>query len=209
MALHMDKITSYYDKDPRYGFVIKDSDEYNTPISPFPIKHKCKIHKKSYDPTLRAGCDSQRYEHCIQDPFNDKYISCNISLEDLSNKTSVLGDRQFIPKTLNNNTFYSDTRISKLNNPTLTIDYSPDTIKKSNKIDRSNIEKLDDKSQILEHCVALGIVKGGTCGKCGPICCPCIPSWLPPEDSCLICLCLCIMCICLPCIISCIGIGTR
>lgn len=216
MALHKSKITSYYENDPRYSFTIKDSDEYNTPALPFNIRQKYTIHDRSFDPILRAGCDGQRYEHCVQDPFDDKYISCDTQFTtQFDDVPSDFEASRFVPKKMNNNTFYSDTRISKLENPHVVIDYSPDTpeltydvnrsdIKKSNNSD-NRIEKMTNNSDILEHCVSLGITKGGSCGKCGPICCSCLPPWFAPEDSCLLCLCLCLMCICFPCIISCIN----
>jgi hypothetical protein len=74
--LHAAKIIKYNDNDPRYGFTIKDSDEFNTEIRPFQIKKICT------DPCngawqreslpLATGtlvrvplCWEQRYENCI------------------------------------------------------------------------------------------------------------------------------------------------
>ena len=223
MALSKDKIKLYHDKDPRYNFTIEDSDEFNTPVLPFYIRQKYRVNTRSLDPMLRGGCEGQRYEHCVSDPFDDKYITCDTQFttpfEDVRSFPPYC-NRDMIkttPKKLNKNSFYTGTYIYKPENPTVVIDYSPDTPKKTNNVDRSVVKKANEhfsgsmsadngnNDQRLEHCVSLGIYPGGTCGVCGPICCPCLPSWIAPEDSCILCLCLCIILICLPCLLICCG----
>lgn len=211
MALRENKIISYSNNDPRYNFVIKDSIEYNTSIPPFDIKQICKKNPRSKMSSLNVSCDGQRYEHCVHDIFDDKYMLCNTTFGEKFNNNIP---NKFIPKKLNNNTFYSDTWISKLANPDLEIDDRPDingvSRSKVKKSPRNNIDKPEtfnkiDRTDRVEHCVSAGIIPGGWCTGCKPcmvVCCPCLPPWLAVEDCCIICICLCILCILLPCIMS-------
>ncbi|VBB18851.1 hypothetical protein YASMINEVIRUS_1383 [Yasminevirus sp. GU-2018] len=262
MALRKDKVTSYNNNDPRYGFTIMDSDEYNRSIPPFRIREVCQTRMRPNNFNFGTGsqiganlvsdCSGQRYENCVPDPLENIDTKCETKFRlKVPTKRSVRS-RNFTPKKLNINSFYSDTRVSRMHNPGLEIDYSPDTnnlvrskpnsiVKKSqdpsdkyrdtdsqtrpddfdelNELDR--VERFDDnttdsgddeKDEIIEHCVGLGLVESSaSCGPCNKLCkpvmtscCPFCPSWMTPEDSCMLSLICCLLCICLPCIMSCI-----
>jgi len=119
------KIRIYHNKDPRYSFMIQDSDEYNTTIYPFGIKELCGKYNDSVYPR-GVGCGGQRYEHCKQIKKYDKEtLDCEFFLYDGSNVASKT-IKPFVPKKLNNNVIIDKSRLSKIKYPKLCIDTSPD-----------------------------------------------------------------------------------
>lgn len=84
--------------------------------------------------------DSQRYEHCVKDSLDDEYIKCDLIIDTNKNKHN----RYFILKTQNDNSFYSDMYISKLENLNLEIDRSPD-------VKVMTDDKIKKAPEILEH----------------------------------------------------------
>jgi len=200
MALSEKKIVKYFAKDPRYSLTIKDSDEYNTSIPPSGITLRCVKNHRPRNSALDVGCDSQRYENCVPSPLDDKYIECE----------SIFGPPHlpttFNPTKLNTSSFYSDTWLWKPLNPAVKVDRAPDVPKLTYNVTRDDVKKSsrhNETPDVIEHCVSLGVVKGGQCGVCGPLCCWWLPPWIAPEDACIICLCLCLLCLLLPCLCWC------
>lgn len=226
------KVTKYPDTDTRYGFMIQDSDEYNTRIYPLGMEEKCRSKGPKYDgrPIPQAvGCVGERYENCIDlKKFDKEFVECDFSVYAPVDDDDMLDVRldsysrgrkntkKFVPKKLNNNSFVDKTRLSKILYPNLKIDRSPDTSPYEKK-ESFNVEsqKINKEPEILEHCAGLGISGNGmSCcgvdqcsGICKPLmsCCGC-PSWVSPEYSCCLCILLILICIFLPCIMSCCGI---
>lgn len=180
MALRKEKVSFYSNNDPRYNFTIMDSNEYNKSIPPFGIREICKKRNRSHNPTLVADCASQRYEHCVSDPLENVDTRCDTEFY----KFPIIKKKNFIPKKLNVNSFYSDIRISKLHNPNIRIDYSPDI----NNVDKSftKIKKSYDQN-MFEH-FDIKMYKN---------------SWLTFDELCTILPICCILCICIPCILAC------
>lgn len=178
MALNRNKITTYNDKDPRYTFTIQDSNEYNTSILPFRFTSHCTERVIPTDPTLFTSCDSQRYEHCVHNSLDDKYIKCDLTIDNNNNH-----EKYFIPKIQNDDSYYFDTYVSKLENPDLEIDYSPD----SNVTIDDKIKKTPSR---LEH-----YVDSKSNESHNPFIITYCPIWLSSNDLFSVCLILCILCI--------------
>jgi len=127
------KITRYPDTDTRYGFMIQDSDEYNTRIYPLGIREKCCPQSGNRILPQAVGCVGERYENCMQyKKYNNEYVGCDLDVYVgadylLGNDSS---DNQKVLKKLNNNSFIDKTRLSKITYPDLDIDRSPDVSKK-------------------------------------------------------------------------------
>jgi len=152
------KIINYNDDDPRYGFTIKDSDEYNESIYPIGLKRDCtdkcifmQAIKDKYP--LVTRCWGERYENCIDiytmhdlyckrckekvynpdsPTFDDNPTISRNTRSSISNDKNIL--RNFTPKNINNNTFYDKSWINKYDINTESIenfnhtDTSPDTL---------------------------------------------------------------------------------
>lgn len=131
------KIINYNDNDPRYGFTIKDSYEYNESINPIGLNRSCndkcnflKEIEAKYPPITR--CWGERYENCVDintvhdikcERCKDNtycpdgptiLINASISNETrsrISDKKDI--DKHFKPRVLNNRTFYDKSRINK------------------------------------------------------------------------------------------------
>jgi hypothetical protein len=163
MVLQKEKVTKYADSDPRYNFTIMDTIEYNTPIQPFRFKTRCEKNIVSRNNELNVGCDSQRYENCVQRDNENAYIRCELDFLDYGSNAGANIEARitdtFIPKKQQKNSFYSKTRLSKLDNPCLTIDNAPDVnvnLSPSynyNKITNGHrtIKKATDEPEILEN----------------------------------------------------------
>jgi hypothetical protein len=125
------KIRRYNNADPRYGFMIQDSDEYNTTIYPYRIKELCKSYNNKFYPR-GVGCGGQRYENCEDIKKYDKEsMDCGFFLYDNDNSNNKKNDNSHkktyvIPKKLNKNTFLDKERLSKILYPNLSIDRAPD-----------------------------------------------------------------------------------
>ncbi len=149
--LKKSKIIDYRSDDPRYGFTIKNSNEFNETIYPFHIKKTCdcdfmKKLEETYPPITR--CWAERYENCIDImALHDQGCeTCKINLYD--NTKSTIGwdiDSTFLdgfnPKKQDDNNFYDQTRISTVLNPELKIDRSPDITQFN---ENKKIEHYDD-----------------------------------------------------------------
>lgn len=218
------KVTKYSDTDTRYGFMIQDSDEYNTRIYPLGMKETCHSKNPTYvgDAIPQAvGCVGQRYENCLElDKHDKEYVECDFSLYSsvddtfpyyLDNQTNKRKDvKKFVPKKINENSFIDKSRLSKIAYPNLLIDGSPDTY--------PNISlDISQRPEILEHCMGLGGQVSGLgggcscCGDCSGICKPLMsccgcPSWVSPEYSCCFFIILVLLCVFFPCILSCCGV---
>ncbi len=136
------QITRYPDTDTRYGFMIQDSDEYNTRIYPLGIREKCCPQAGNgillnRTPPQAVGCVGERYENCTEyKKYNKEYVGCDLDVyvgadylldDDSSDESS---DNQKVLKKLNNNSFIDKTRLSKISYPDLDIDRSPDVSQK-------------------------------------------------------------------------------
>lgn len=134
--LKKSKIIDYRSDDPRFGFTIKNSNEFNETIYPFHIKKTCDCKfmeklKEMYPPVTR--CWAERYENCVdlQALHDEGCEICKINVYDNAKSTigwdiaseSLDG---FNPKKLDDNNFYDQTQISTILNPEIEIDRSPD-----------------------------------------------------------------------------------
>lgn len=175
MSIDTKNTVIYNNKDPRFGFMIMDSDEYNTPIQPFKIKEKC-YKKNAYNPKFLRDCRSQRYENCTSSPYisPDTYAKCEIEATNFDSIAKSIDDKEFVPKELNKNSYYDRTRLSKRHNPDLIVDRSPDT--------NFLIESFDTKTYDESF--------GKACDKLIDNC----SDWTGLIYIC--CICICIICIC-------------
>lgn len=133
------KIINYNDDDPRYGFTIKDSDEYNERIYPIGLKRECSDKcrfmqsiKDKYPQVTR--CWGERYENCV-DIYTMHNLYCKRCKEKLydpdsptidnnpaisrNTRSSISNEKDFLknfaPKSMNNNIFYDKSWINKHN----------------------------------------------------------------------------------------------
>lgn len=126
------KISTYSNKDTRYGFMIQDSDEYNTKIYPFGMKEKCRFNGPFYGSSDKiipqaVGCVGERYENCLElRKYDKEFAGCEFSLYGFDDIGKMEQTEKFIPRKLNNNTFIDKIRLSKIKYPNLMIDRSPD-----------------------------------------------------------------------------------
>lgn len=145
------KIKIYHNKDPRYGFMIQDSDEYNTTIYPFGIKELCSKYNADTVYPRGLGCGGQRYENCERIKNYDKEsLDCNFFLYDESDVASKT-IKPFVPKKLNNNVIIDKTRLSKIKYPKLCIDTSPDL--NHIKYHGNKVKKKYNQSHLKINCI--------------------------------------------------------
>lgn len=151
--LKKSKIIDYRSDDPRFGFTIKNSNEFNETIYPFHIKKTCNCEfmkklEETYPPITR--CWAERYENCIDImALHDQGCEiCKINL--YPDATATIGwdvDSEsfdkFTPKKQDVNNFYDQSRISKILNPSLEIDRSPDI---AQFVENKKIEHFYDES---------------------------------------------------------------
>jgi hypothetical protein len=266
-AINQKKVITYSDKDPRFNFMIQDSDEYNRQILPIGMSAICKkSSKKMYKgsnenyvapepndpefdgivirnigkdpaslliqtnrkyPSRRAlSCGSERYENCISSVLDKEYDKCVLDINydhldldtDLDSNSDLDLDldldtdskRRF--KNLNKNTLYDVSYVPKktVSNDNVIVDYSPDigpVIRREN-INPDGITKKETSVEIVGPMVELfpdtfSEITDTVCTPCMKICCPFCPSWVTPEQSCIMSLIVCLICILIPCIISC------
>lgn len=134
--LSKDKLVEYSGLDPRFNLTISDSSHYGIAILPLQLKQLC-VNGKYVD------TKGETYNDFLAKPIDE----FEDELSDISH---------FVPKKLNTNVFYSDTMISKIDNPDLEIDRSPDT-NINNMIynhDTSTVSKVSDvdlNKDIREH----------------------------------------------------------
>lgn len=145
--LSKDKLVEYSGSDPRFNFTITDSSHYGIAILPLQLKQLCV---------------NGKYANTKGDTYNDFLVK---PIDELEDELSDISD--FVPKKLNNNVFYSDTMISKIDNPDLEIDRSPDT--NINDMiynrDMSNVTKASDidlNKDIKEHFGGLDTIPNKT-----------------------------------------------
>jgi hypothetical protein len=118
------KLVNYNNADTRYGFMIQDSDEYNTTIYPLRIQELCTGSKDPVWPR-GVGCGGERYEHCKHlKKYDKEQFDCGFFIYDMDDYAST--DSNFLPKKLNTNSFIDRSRISVAKYPNLQIDHSPD-----------------------------------------------------------------------------------
>lgn len=104
--LDKNKLVEYSDRDPRYNLTISDSSHYGIAILPLQLKQLCV---------------NGKYTDTKSNNYDDELIT---PIDEYENNIADISD--FVPKKLNTNVFYSDTMISKIDNPDLEIDRSPD-----------------------------------------------------------------------------------
>lgn len=157
MSLRKNKIVRYNNKDPRYNLMIEDSDEYNMPIHPFQLEETCDNERfRIYNPYRAIGCGGHRYENCDETVDDREFDTCNLELRDPTEiKTRRIRLSDYAK--LNNNSFYPDTRISKILNPNVEINNSPDTSKKEyfSFGDINTDDKISDSEIILILAICL------------------------------------------------------
>lgn len=143
------KIVRYSDRDPRYNFMIQDSDEYNTLILPLGMDKICKGNNLNifsggndnyvqpsnpcdyrrgphYSTRRSIGCSGQRYENCIaDDEIDNEYGVCDLKIWNPNRKQKSI---EMTAKKLNNNVFYDAGRIPKrtVRDTNIVVDTSPD-----------------------------------------------------------------------------------
>jgi hypothetical protein len=121
------KLIKYNNADTRYGFMIQDSDEYNTTIYPLRIQELCPKFKDPVWPR-GVGCGGQRYEHCKHlNKYDKESLDCGFFIYDLDDYAEGIAS-DFLPKKLNNNSFIDKSRISVAKYPQLHVDDGPDPI---------------------------------------------------------------------------------
>jgi hypothetical protein len=170
-ALNDHKIKDYNNLDPRYNLTIGDSSEYNKEIMPFQLKkvcHKdgevCDVRKMldiKYPPISR--CWAQRYENCISvDQIDQMHketcTECHIEVqkpEDIKEWRNIKGMRT---KNINNNTFYDQHRISRINHPNITVDRSPDILEGFDQTDQNLCQPNIDRLTIFMLTVIMAII---------------------------------------------------
>lgn len=153
--LKKSKIIDYRSDDPRFNLTIKNSNQFNETIYPFHIKKTCDCNfmkklEETYPPITR--CWAERYENCVDlMSLHDQGCEiCKINLYDNARSTiswdidseSLDG---FYPAKLDNNNFYDQTRISKITNPMINIDRSPDISRFTN----NNHEHFESNDKTL------------------------------------------------------------
>lgn len=165
-SLDNNKYIKFPDNDPRFGFTIKDSDEFNETIRPLQIEKKCNRSCKLRDQLNKSipminRCWGQRYENCvdINTMHNEKCLECDynvrsVSVIDPEELDWTDEEPQF--KKLNNNVIYDQTRISKVLHPDIVVNNSYEL---NEGFDSNNIlESLIDPKILVIICILLLIL---------------------------------------------------
>lgn len=174
------KLIKYNNADTRYGFMIQDSDEYNTTIYPLRIRELCPKFKDPVWP-CGVGCGGQRYEHCKHlNKYDKETLDCGFFIYDPDDDTN-----NNAAKKLNNNSFIDKSRISIAKYPQLCVDNKPDLNR--NRDDTSKAKKIPnpiylkingtERKDKVEHYTQfnqnLQDIYISLCSVCCIICCMC------------------------------------
>lgn len=228
------KTTKYSSYDTRYGFMIQDSNEYNTRIYPLGMKELC--NKKSprqhgHLISQAVGCVNERYENCIDlKEHNKEFAKCNFSV----NNSTYDGIDEFaddikdVLKYKDDDPDQQDTTDEQFKKTVLSKHFVPKKLNENVFIDKNRLSKIKYPNLEIDRSPDIYDINLGNLGKkkqqkelfensgvqrvqeiCKPImtgCCPWCPDWMTPEYSCALCVCLCLFIILLPCICSCCGL---